>query len=95
VTTIENECKRQLSFTGQMALIRWSSTGDMKNISIAGNGTLEADGYKADFIPGGGVTELVIEKGKVCIETGNIQSVKTLTYKGRSLSVASCARKNK
>lgn len=94
-TTIESEGKRQLSFTGQMALIRYSSTGDLKNISISGNGTLEADGYKADFKPGGGVTELIIEKGKVCIETGNIQSVKTLTYKGKRLSVASCAPKNK
>jgi hypothetical protein len=94
-TSIETAENIKVIFSGQIALLRWNSNGELSKASVGFTRSLEADGYKIEFSEGTGCTELSFENGKTYIETGTKESVKNLTFNNKQIFISSRARKNR
>ncbi|HOW39090.1 MAG TPA: heparinase II/III family protein [Bacteroidales bacterium] len=83
-----NENTHKIRFKGRMMLIRLDSTGSVRIVSASGGGVIEILGYQIDMLTGTGSNEIVIEKGKAKIISGEISSVRNLKYNGKQIPVS-------
>lgn len=86
---------QNIRYKGRMILIRLDSTGSVRKVSVAGGGVIEILGYQIDMQPGTGSNEIVIEKGKAKIISGEISSVRNLKFNGKRMPVLKPEAKQK